>query len=518
MTARVLVVDDVPANVKLLEARLSAEYFDVVTAMSGSEALAICEKAECDIVLLDVMMPDMDGFEVCRRIKANRATHHIPVVMVTALDHPSDRVKGLDAGADDFLTKPVSDVALIARVRSLSRLKMMTDELRMRALTSREIGIQDPENQAMADAGRAGRVLIVDDRASSAERMSAALADQHTVDIESNPNEALFHAAEGEYDLMIVSLGAGELRRAAAVQPAPLARPHAQRADPGDLRRRGQRAHDPRARDRRERLSDAAGRQERAARPRQDPDPQEALHRAAARQRPAVDRDGDHRRAHRPLQPPLHGEPSWRAGGAGGGARQAAHRADARHRLFQVGQRQLRPRRRRRRAPRVRHPHQEVDPRHRSRLPARRRGIRHRDAGDRHGGRHHRRRAAAPAHRLASRSRSRRGRSTSRSRSRSGWRRSIPSTTTPPRSSSAPTRRSIAPSATAETASSPTRRNFHFTDDRPAFACRARAMRSLLTGRMFWCPAAASATQRPDHFNTRAADLWRKLSWAAPLQ
>src|SRR5947199_4677896 len=176
MTARVLVVDDVPANVKLLEARLSAEYFDVVTAMSGSEALAICEKAECDIVLLDVMMPDMDGFEVCRRLKSGVATHHIPVVIVTALDQPSDRVKGLDAGADDFLTKPVSDVALIARVRSLSRLKMMTDELRMRALTSREIGIQDPDNQAMADAGEAGRVLIVDDRASSAERVSHALS------------------------------------------------------------------------------------------------------------------------------------------------------------------------------------------------------------------------------------------------------------------------------------------------------------------------------------------------------
>src|SRR4029079_10571735 len=138
MTARVLVVDDVPANVKLLEARLSAEYFDVITATSGNEALAICQKAECDIVLLDVMMPDMDVFEVCRRLKASRATHHIPVVMVTALDAPSDRVKGLGPGADDFLTKPVSDVALSARVRSLSRLKMMTDELRMRALTSRE--------------------------------------------------------------------------------------------------------------------------------------------------------------------------------------------------------------------------------------------------------------------------------------------------------------------------------------------------------------------------------------------
>src|SRR6201990_1099406 len=161
MTARVLVVDDVPANVKLLEARLSAEYFDVITAMCGRDALAICEKAECDIVLLDVMMPDMDGFEVCRRIKANRSTHHIPVVMVTALDSPSDRVKGLDAGADDFLTKPVSDVALIARVRSLSRLKMMTDELRMRAVTSRDIGIESPEREAVAEAGRNGRILVV---------------------------------------------------------------------------------------------------------------------------------------------------------------------------------------------------------------------------------------------------------------------------------------------------------------------------------------------------------------------
>jgi two-component system cell cycle response regulator len=206
MTARVLVVDDVPANVKLLEARLSAEYFDVATAMSGLEALAICEKAECDIVLLDVMMPDMDGFEVCRRIKGNPSTHHIPVVMVTALDHPSDRVRGLEAGADDFLTKPVSDVALIARVRSLARLKMMTDELRMRAVTSKEIGIQRPEHEAVADSGRGGNVLIVDDRKSSYERISAMLAAEHTVEVESNPGEALFRAAEGNYDLVIVSL------------------------------------------------------------------------------------------------------------------------------------------------------------------------------------------------------------------------------------------------------------------------------------------------------------------------
>src|SRR3974377_2241084 len=119
MIARVLVVDDVPANVKLLEARLSAEYFDVLTAASGDEALGICARAKCDIVLLERMIASMDGFEVCRRLKAGIATHHIPIIMITALDQPSDRVKGLEVGADDFLTKPVSHVSLIARVRAL---------------------------------------------------------------------------------------------------------------------------------------------------------------------------------------------------------------------------------------------------------------------------------------------------------------------------------------------------------------------------------------------------------------
>jgi two-component system, cell cycle response regulator len=207
MTARVLVVDDVPANVKLLEARLSAEYFDVVTALSGQQALAMCERAECDIVLLDVMMPDMDGFEVCRRIKANPSTHHLPVVMVTALDQISDRVKGLEAGADDFLTKPVSDIALIARVRSLVRLKMMSDELRMRAVTSREIGIQSPAREAIADAGRNGRVLVVEDREASHVRLHAMLKGDHAVEVETDPSAALFRLAEGGYDLLIVSLG-----------------------------------------------------------------------------------------------------------------------------------------------------------------------------------------------------------------------------------------------------------------------------------------------------------------------
>jgi two-component system, cell cycle response regulator len=206
MSARILVVDDVPANLKLLEVRLAAEYFEVILASNGAQALEICARGQCDIVLLDVMMPDMDGFEVARRIKSNPATHHIPVIMVTALDQPADRVKGLEAGADDFLTKPVDDVALVARVRSLARLKMATDEMRMRVATSRQIGVSDPAVEAINDQGLNGRVLVVEDHAVTAERIAAALSRQHTVAIAADPQEALFRAAEGKFDLLMVSI------------------------------------------------------------------------------------------------------------------------------------------------------------------------------------------------------------------------------------------------------------------------------------------------------------------------
>ena len=207
MTARVLVVDDILANIKLLEARLTAEYFEVLTATSGPEALTICAQGLCDIVLLDVMMPGMDGFEVCARLKSDIATAHIPVVMVTALDQTSDRVRGLEAGADDFLTKPVDEVALIARVRSLSRLKVVMDELRTRAMTSASLGMPDPLAHALKEKGRDGRIMLVEDRVGAAERMVTALSPIHQVSIETNPQEALFRGAEGDWDMFIVSLG-----------------------------------------------------------------------------------------------------------------------------------------------------------------------------------------------------------------------------------------------------------------------------------------------------------------------
>jgi two-component system, cell cycle response regulator len=136
MTARVLVVDDVQPNLKLLETRLSIEYFEVLTATNGPDAIRICEMGGCDLVLLDVMMPGMNGLEVCRRLRASAETAHLPIILVTALDRPADRVRGLEAGADDFLTQPVDEIALIARVRSLARLKLSIDELRGRATQS----------------------------------------------------------------------------------------------------------------------------------------------------------------------------------------------------------------------------------------------------------------------------------------------------------------------------------------------------------------------------------------------
>ena len=132
MSARILVVDDNNLNVKLLAAKLAKDYYFVSTAENGPDALTVVHRDMPDLILLDVMMPDMDGFEVCTKIKEDPTTRHIPIVMVTALSDVKDRVRGLECGADDFLSKPINDTALMARVRSLLRLKMIIDEWRMR--------------------------------------------------------------------------------------------------------------------------------------------------------------------------------------------------------------------------------------------------------------------------------------------------------------------------------------------------------------------------------------------------
>lgn len=207
MSARVLVVDDILPNVKLLEAKLSSEYYDVLTATSGEEALVRVEQDSPDLVLLDVMMPGMDGFEVCRRIKDNPLCAHIPVVMVTALTDSQDRVRGLEAGADDFLSKPVNDTALMARVRSLVRLKMTVDEWRVRETTASQLGVADGELNVMNEPVENASVLVIEDQGFEAEKIAEILKrDNDTVTLAETGAEAMGLATQKEFDVIVVSL------------------------------------------------------------------------------------------------------------------------------------------------------------------------------------------------------------------------------------------------------------------------------------------------------------------------
>ena len=205
MTARILVVDNLLPNLKLLEAKLSNEYFDVKTAESGLEALECIAADPPDIVLLDIMMPGMDGFEVCSKMKANPDSAHIPVVMVTALSDREDRVRGLEAGADDFLTKPVDDNALFARVRSLLRLKMLMDEWRLRERTSESLTLLDGPSGPQAETGTDARILVIEDKEFFAAQLSEMLSvDGHEATVIHQPEDAVETLGKDDFDMIIL--------------------------------------------------------------------------------------------------------------------------------------------------------------------------------------------------------------------------------------------------------------------------------------------------------------------------
>jgi|OM-RGC.v1.002358020 two-component system cell cycle response regulator len=197
VSARILVVDDIETNRRLLEARLTAEYFDVLMAQDGPTCLDLARCEKPDVILLDIMMPGMDGFETCRRLKADPETRHIPVVMVTALDQRSDRIRGLEAGADEFLTKPVDDVALFARVRSLLRLTSVMDELRQRESNGVEMLPFEPANGG-------GRVIVAAADQAAAHRIARALPATLDAHGYGDPKIAISQARHA--DLVIVDL------------------------------------------------------------------------------------------------------------------------------------------------------------------------------------------------------------------------------------------------------------------------------------------------------------------------
>lgn len=205
MTAQILVVDDVPANIKLLEAKLVSDYYKVITAVNGFEALEKAKKFKPDLILLDVMMPGMDGFETCAKLKTDPELVHIPVVMVTALSERSDRLKGLESGADDFITKPINDVALFARVKSLIRIKTLLDELRLRNTTGVQMGMESEHaSDFIADVSGA-KILMVDDDSVQSKQVIAKLDEKYKTTLVEDPEQALEIAKNGDFDIIIIS-------------------------------------------------------------------------------------------------------------------------------------------------------------------------------------------------------------------------------------------------------------------------------------------------------------------------
>jgi two-component system, cell cycle response regulator len=203
MTARVLVVDDVEPNVRLLEAKLQHEYYTVLTANSGETAIAMAHSENPDVILLDVMMPGLDGYETCKRLKD---------------DQREDRVQGLAVGADDFLSKPIDDVTLLARVKSLARFKAVADELRLREAAGRRMGVIEGTNSR--EMGTNARILIVEDDSRRAARL------KRTLEVEQRPmlmqdSNALGPMGQTTVELMIISASASTfdgLRLAAHVR------------------------------------------------------------------------------------------------------------------------------------------------------------------------------------------------------------------------------------------------------------------------------------------------------------
>jgi two-component system cell cycle response regulator len=152
------------------------------------------------------MMPKMDGYEVCTRLKNDPLTRHIPVVMVTALDQQEDRVRGLEVGADDFLSKPLDDVALFARVRSLLRLKLVMDELRQREASGRALGAINDHLTCFNDTKAPADILILEEDLQRGEHLARKLHDQHNITLSFDPREAAAKLNEKSFDLLVINL------------------------------------------------------------------------------------------------------------------------------------------------------------------------------------------------------------------------------------------------------------------------------------------------------------------------
>lgn len=221
MTARILVVDDTEANARILSLAVMQDYYDVRTVSNGMDALETAVNWRPDVIILDVMMPAMDGYEVCRQLKRSPRTAQIPIVMVTALDGAAAKLRGLECGADDFLTRPIDYETMLARIRSLVRLKRLSDEWQARWETTNVLGLIEGRPRAVELAG--ATVLLVDDWDLGADRIRAMLEEEGVICRQASSEEEALRAIQRDgFDLVIVnlSMGTDPLRLASRLRAA----------------------------------------------------------------------------------------------------------------------------------------------------------------------------------------------------------------------------------------------------------------------------------------------------------
>lgn len=205
--SKILVVDDDPMNVKLISAILSKDDYAIIKAYGGEDALRITREENPDLILLDVMMPVMDGYQVTREVKGDPATSGIPIIMITALNGTEDKVRGLESGADEFLTKPVNRAELLARVKSMLRLKQYRDQLLLRTRSEKAFAHSAAPTTATRVASQRQKVLLVEDNAKDLRLLSGQLAEQpYDVVVAADGEAALQHALAGGIDLLLLDI------------------------------------------------------------------------------------------------------------------------------------------------------------------------------------------------------------------------------------------------------------------------------------------------------------------------
>ena len=204
---KILIVDDEPLNVKLLSAILPQDQYDTIPAYNGEEALDIVAKGSLDLILLDIMMPGLNGYEVTRILKNDHKSQDIPIILVTAFGGTDNKIKGIETGADEFINKPVNTTELLARVKSLLRLKQYQDQLKARNCSIKSFTGPDKNGTCSGDDHTLPSILIVEDNAIDAKLIQRFLeGEPYQIKLAKDGEESLYLAQKHHIDLILLDI------------------------------------------------------------------------------------------------------------------------------------------------------------------------------------------------------------------------------------------------------------------------------------------------------------------------